>query len=315
MKFSEKLPSLKSRINNTLLPLINGDYCLTDLPYHSNIGDILIWQGELEFLSNIKYKCLNYSSASTYSDKAYNSAKCILFHGGGNIGDLYKEHINFLFELIDRYPDKRIIVFPQTIHYTERTHLMQDFKIIGQHPDIHFCVRDKYGYEQLKGLVSHLYLLPDMAFCIPVELFSRFNVNKVLGSLYLKRLDCELSTQNISIRTDYIRDWPTFYHKLNDGTFVAKLIDNLCKNKFCKKFNVLKRIWDWYALNIYRNDLLRIGIKFIKTYNPIYTTRLHGLILSLLCGKTVTVIDNSYGKNLNFVNTWLFDVDEVKIYE
>ena len=83
----------------------------------------------------------------------------------------------------------------------------------------------------------------------------------------------------------------------------------------CKKSPYLFRsIWNWYAMNVYRKDLLRIGTKFIKSYEPIYTTRLHGLLLSLLCGKhQVTVIDNSYGKNLNYVHTWLQDVDEVRI--
>ena len=73
-------------------------------------------------------------------------------------------------------------------------------------------------------------------------------------------------------------------------------------------------MWDWWALNVYRKDLIRIGTTFVKSYDPIYTTRLHVMILSLLCGKKINVIDNSYGKNLNFVNTWLKDVDEVTIY-
>lgn len=74
---------------------------------------------------------------------------------------------------------------------------------------------------------------------------------------------------------------------------------------------IFQKYLEWYAMNIYRTDLIRIGVKFIKRYDYIYSTRLHGIILSLLCQKRVTAIDNSYGKNLNFIKTWLDDVDEL----
>ena len=50
MEYAIKHSHLQQLLEATLLPLINEDYVLLDLPYHSNIGDILIWQGELELL-------------------------------------------------------------------------------------------------------------------------------------------------------------------------------------------------------------------------------------------------------------------------
>ena len=44
---------------------------------------------------------------------------------------------------------------------------------------------------------------------------------------------------------------------------------------------------------------------FINEYDEIYTTRLHGYILSVLLDKKVNLIDNSYGKNSTFYNTWM----------
>lgn len=49
------------------------------------------------------------------------------------------------------------------------------------------------------------------------------------------------------------------------------------------------------------------------SYEPITSTRLHAIILALLCGKNVTAIDNSYGKISEFIHTWLSDVDEVQL--
>ncbi|UVP53814.1 polysaccharide pyruvyl transferase family protein [Bacteroides cellulosilyticus] len=48
---------------------------------------------------------------------------------------------------------------------------------------------------------------------------------------------------------------------------------------------------------------------FINPYKEIYTTRLHVAILSILTHKPFMFIDNSYGKNSSFYNTWLTDLN------
>ena len=269
----------------------------------------MIWQGELELLRKTKHRCLSYSSLLTYRCIPLRRDISILVHGGGNLGELYREHISFLFQLVKKYPNNRIIVFPQTIFYQNMDLLHRDIELLRQHHDLHFCIRDKKGYELIKNELPHVYLLPDMSACIDLDFFQQWNP-KIKGSLLLKRKDAELSSIPLSIKTDFIEDWPTFNHDMFDGTFLAKVISNLCK--MCPY--LFRNAWNWYAMNVYRKDLLRIGTKFIKSYEPIYTTRLHGLLLSLFCGKhQITVIDNSYGKNLNYVHTWLQDVDEVRL--
>jgi len=310
MKYAIRHLQLRDLLERTLIPLIHGDYVLVDLPFHSNIGDTLIWQGELELLQKIKYRCLSYSSLLTYRSVPLGRDITILVHGGGNIGELYREHINLLFRLVKEYPDNRIIIFPQTICYRNMDLLCHDMELLRKHRDLHFCVRDKNGYALIKNELLHVYLLPDMSACIDLDFFQQWKP-KIKGSLLLKRKDAELSSIPLgSVKTDFVEDWPTFNHNLFDGTFIAKVISNLCK----MRPHIFRNVWNWYAMNVYRKDLLRIGTKFIKSYEPIYTTRLHGLLLSLLCGKhQVTVIDNSYGKNLNYVHTWLQDVDEVRL--
>jgi exopolysaccharide biosynthesis predicted pyruvyltransferase EpsI len=50
----------------------------------------------------------------------------------------------------------------------------------------------------------------------------------------------------------------------------------------------------------------------LSKYDYVFTTRLHGAILSLLLHKKFTFFDNSYGKNKGFYDTWLKDVDGIK---
>ena len=59
--------------------------------------------------------------------------------------------------------------------------------------------------------------------------------------------------------------------------------------------------------------MIKLGISFINEYNIIYATRLHSAILALILGKRVVMIDNSYGKNSCFYNTWLKDAENIEL--
>ena len=52
----DRINKLKLLIEKELTPLIDGDYALIDVPNYRNIGDNLIWKGELDFLNTIPFK-------------------------------------------------------------------------------------------------------------------------------------------------------------------------------------------------------------------------------------------------------------------
>ena len=64
-KFEKKVNELCSEIYQKLSLLIDNDYILVDLPYHSNIGDVLIWKVNgsslVSYLINvcIKRQCIH----------------------------------------------------------------------------------------------------------------------------------------------------------------------------------------------------------------------------------------------------------------
>ena len=53
MSNRDKILSYRDLIKKKLIPLINADYVLLDVPNHPNIGDNLIWEGELRFLEKV----------------------------------------------------------------------------------------------------------------------------------------------------------------------------------------------------------------------------------------------------------------------
>lgn len=308
MKFADKLPILRNLIIDTLNPLIGKEYVLVDCPYRSNIGDQLIWEGEKSFLKEYNRKCLSYSSRDFFNFPELGREVTILFHGGGNLGNLYREHFDFLCSIMDQYSRNRIVIFPQTIFYSNPHLCLEDVARLNRHADLHFCIRDEKGFRQMKKIgLRNVYLLPDMAFCIPLHRLSCVLDMPTKGSLYLKRVDKELLADTVDFNADYIKDWPTFEGRLFDGIFFAKVLNKLATLRI--PFSV--GIWNRYADTVYRKKLIDIGRDFINSYDPIVSTRLHAIILALMCGKSVTAVDNSYGKISEFVKTWLSDVEEI----
>lgn len=320
---SSFIQSHRQLIIDTLSPLINHDYVLLDIPNHKNIGDNLIWEGELVFLKNLPFKC-HYMANVNNADLTKIPEKCvILLHGGGNWGDLYRECQEFRLKIVQRFPNNRIIVFPQSVCYKDSSLCRLDSLIFNAHTDIHICVRDKHSYEQLALYIdkSKLLMLPDMAFMLSIGFNGCHKTTK--KNLVLARTDFE-NRKDTDLRTDFkgsnidIRDWPTFYN-----SHVLSMLDNIVTS-YKIKLSVFfqKTIFSFlvdpiYGLNFFANrqKYIKMGINFIKKYDVIYTTRLHGLILSILMGKKVVIIDNRYGKCYDYYITWLRDYKNITLYK
>ncbi len=315
MTFDEKITALKNRIEENLLPLVDSDYVLWDLPYHDNIGDILIWEGELNFLRGVNHKCLDFNSVDTYLFPPLAKNTIILLHGGGNFGDVWRRHQEFRLKVIRHYPDNRIIIFPQTVYYENRDMLQEDAKVMAGHDKLIICAREERSYEILKThFRNEILLLPDMAFCIDRQKLGRWKKKQVDRDLFLKRMDKELKEDMPVPEGMEIRDWPSIERNLF-VTDILRIILGI--NRRLERFGIhfLRNFFyvlaDRYACKVFRPLFVRKGVLFLYPYRNIYTTRLHVMILSVLLCKKCCFIDNSYGKNSAFYEAWLKDLPEI----
>lgn len=309
--FLPRIAQLKKTIEDRLLPLIDNDYVLLDLPLHSNIGDSLIWQGELDFLRGVPFRCLGEGCLKTWSFPALNPGAVILLHGGGNFGDLYPRHQNFRLRVTEHYPDHRIIILPQSVHYDHRKFLEEDMEQLRRHRDLWICVRDRESFDLLRLHLppERIQLIPDMAFCIDRERLLCTVRNPKRPALLVKRTDKEARCSDFAkhptndmgheIPDMDICDWPGFEHRTFCPWIMARL---RCWRKIIGNKTVIR-----FANTIFRPHRIKSGIRFISRYQHIYTTRLHAAILAILLGREVTVLDNSYGKNSRFFRTWFAD--------
>lgn len=313
---------LRDIIIERVLHLIDDDYILLDAPNYSNIGDSLIYEGEKEFLKLCPYEQLYAASNKFTKLKNIPDRGIILLSGGGNFGDLWPSFQKFRSKIISHFKDRKIIIFPQSIFYEHSENLKRDAEIFNAHPNLTICARDIASYHLLQQHFpnNHIDLVPDMAFCLDLY---RFIAKKTTGkALFLKRGDKELRLDDTGLEENFpkpddkvleIKDWPGMDLPPNE------LKANKRKVRWNKHFTRLKLFLskDGRHVNaafgqfpIYESHLqLQKGIDFINQYDRIYSTRLHGVILSLLLDKEVFVFDNSYGKNSNFYHTWLKDFD------
>lgn len=311
---------LSQKIENKLKPLIISDYVLWDLPYHINMGDILIWEGELDFLESIPFRMLDYGSAHTVKYPELDEDVVILLHGGGNFGDIYRSSQQFRNKVIKAYPNNRIIVLPQSIHYNDKGNLKADMSLFQQHKDLYVCVRDRFSFETLAKFLDEkkLMLLPDMAFCIKSSKLLPRDSNK---TLFMERIDCEaVNNLNVNFKFDKASDWPSFEHEnmltkvLRHNVFIQQVLNKINEKIKINLYPSFSHGLDKYMTQEVKPFLFEQAINFINQHDTIYTTRLHGGILAVLLGKKIYLMDNNYGKNTRFFNEWLQDYDNIMLY-
>lgn len=316
MDFSEKVFELCEILDKSLLSRISKKCIYLDLPYHFNIGDTLIWEGTEMFLKSNNISCTYRASCDTYTARNISHQETILLHGGGNFGDLWTKHQNFRLRIISEFPNNNIIILPQTVFYKDLEKAVSDGLEMGKHPNLTICARDTNSYDFLKKYFKNnqIILVPDMAFYIPEARLRKYCTPAIKESLFLKRTDKELKDSDLYKKivpeNSDIRDWPSMESTDNILSLYYK-IQRLNK-KIGGKFLY---VTDWYCQKILKKHLIKIGVKFVSEYKQVYTTRLHVAILSVLLNKSFVFLDNSYGKNKGFYETWLRDLDNVNFIE
>ncbi|MEH8175718.1 polysaccharide pyruvyl transferase family protein [Aeromonas veronii] len=269
-----------------------------DIPLHYNVGDLLIYLGTESFFNKNNLNVVYRSEVNKTSLSALKNVDAIVFHGGGNFGDLYTIHQKLREEILSKYSEKLIVCLPQTIHFDSEERLTASADIFSKHPNFHFFVRDVKSLELAKRFTDKVKLLPDMAHSlhplVDVTEVGPTNAtpHKILS---LVRRDIE-SVSNATGRNIYKRsfDWDDLI-TLNE---IAIL----------RAYQILRKVKPELAIKLWHKntkDVVFKSCQFFQQHDVVYTDRLHGLILASLLGKPIMMYDNSYGKNFSYYDCWL----------
>ena len=58
--------------------------------------------------------------------------------------------MTFYLKILQKYLNNRIIMFPQTVYYSDIELMKSDAKVFAKHKDLYLCARDKVSYDILK---------------------------------------------------------------------------------------------------------------------------------------------------------------------
>ncbi|TDF66160.1 polysaccharide pyruvyl transferase family protein [Cupriavidus sp. L7L] len=269
-----------------------------DLPVHGNVGDLLIMKGTMNFFSRNKIRPSLMAGYYNYRPNWTKPGEVVVFHGGGNFGDLYLGPQQIRESTIDRLKNNRIIILPQSIHFQSSQNYKRSVDLLSKHQDLHIFVRDSASYELAKPMSKYVYLVPDMAHQLwPL----RQDVSVGSGVLGFFRTDDEIGKQFVSeSRTQ--TDWPQLVGA--DRTQRILLFFRVTKAlhllRVDKPFS-MKAMMLWMQ---YADRLIAEAVDLFTSHERVITDRLHGHILACLLELPNTVSDNSYGKNSRYINSW-----------
>lgn len=309
MKLTNSKTIFQEEIERGLCSLITSEYLLLEVPNHMNVGDYLIWQGELDYLATLPYRRIGMSTSLNFTCHDIDNDVVILFNGGGSFGDVWPDSLEFKLKVVEYYKRNRIVFFPQSVQFNDVDIERRALSILQSHPNLIVCARDAYSYGYLKKSGISTRLIPDMAFYMNMDRFSASP--ELFSDLFVVRNDREQNPANeieaaVLMSGDRIvSDWPTI-----DGHM-------LWTRAFCLfsltvgRFGVLRWVTEFVLNRFIRNLVCRVGCKFVDSAKVVHTTRLHAGILALMRGKRVVLYDNSYGKLARFYDTWLRSSNEV----
>ncbi|AYG61631.1 polysaccharide pyruvyl transferase family protein [Rhizobium jaguaris] len=300
------ITKLEGMIHDCLKDYISHDepLAILDFPDIRNCGDSAIWLGEMAYLKKRYDKRPTYVSRITdFSPEQLERIMPtgpIFIHGGGNFGDIWDAHQDFREQVLERFPNRQVIQFPQSIHYKSQVRLDESARVIGRHKNFVLLVRDEESKEfALKHFDCEVRLCPDMAFCIgPIE-----PEKSEIPVLAMLRSDLEkVGDADLSAYPDIPKeDWTTESAR---RVRVSKALGAATALLALKPAEIRLRKLDAAAHN-----RLRRGIRQISRGHTIVTDRLHVHICSLLLGRPHAVLDNNYGKIRRFMAAFSGDTD------
>ncbi|MDB6063259.1 MAG: polysaccharide pyruvyl transferase [Verrucomicrobiaceae bacterium] len=299
-------PPLKAQLA-LMTRLLNGidTIALVDYPVSGNVGDSLIWLGQVELFNQLKKKVVYVDAGWHTNDaelrKVIDKGAAIIIMGGGNFGTVWPHHHRFREHLLQTFADATIIQMPQSIFFDDEKALAQTQRIVEGCPNFHFLVRDFPSLNFARAnFKTSIEFCPDSAFFLGLLKAPPAEVDV----LYLRRSDKESSDSPVddqlfaqSNLTISVTDW--LQQNLTERV-IHKIVRNLIRFRLLKNtseltFSLYNKL-AWARANR--------GIQILARGRCIVTDRLHAHVLGMLIGRPDVLLDNSIGKIFNFHEAW-----------
>jgi len=298
----------------------NMTVALLDFPTHHNVGDSMIWMGEISYLAQ-SGNAIGYVADIFRYDQVMLRRRVpngpILMHGGGNFGDIWPDYQSFRERIVQEFPERKIVQLPQTVYFGSAAAARRANKVLGDHQDYTLLVRDNASLERARLQLPDVRVIccPDVALGWEPKLpAGRLDHHRMVVLARTDKEGCPGLLDNlrgIIGPYDKVMDWG-----LTGG---GKIAWDAARTpaRFAKLFPRARSSRLLYPLLSfsYRKNAeqnVRAGVKALAGADLVITDRLHAHILSGLLGVPHLVLDNNYGKVSSIYNdyTHLFSTAE-----
>lgn len=277
---------------------------LIDTPRHRNLGDSLIWQGEVDYLDDLGIETLYHMDQGRFRAQdvlALPSDTVLLLHGGGNMGDLYPSHEAFRRLIIDTFRTRRIVSMPQSIHFTSSAAGEIATRAYSHATNLTLLARDHQSLARMRSQFPDV----EVVYCPDAAFGSRLAAAQSSkdGVLILDRTDAERRGDSPSLESAV--DWsPSRSNQVRYWTHMASgvLQRRAVRTSTSTPRSLLNRLMSDNAS--IRSDNVSAAVDQFRDREGVVTNRLHAHILATLLGKPNVVIDNTYGKIHSIVDAY-----------
>lgn len=266
-------------------------------PNHCNLGDYAIGYAEERLFKrlypNDNVYSINMTEFGQDIDgiKTYASKEDIfILTGGGNLGNVYMDDENIRRRVITMFPDNRIILFPQTMQFTnDEDGIKEQNKtkgIYNEHKYLTLTAREETSQKLMETLFERkVFLLPDV-----VMTLEKCGTETIRDGAYLcLRNDLE----GVLSKEDKAQICETLKKKFSYVGEFDTVKDEIDTRRFKRQFM----------------DLL----EEFKSSELVITDRLHGMILAAVTGTPCFVLSN-YNHKVKGCYEWLKGLENIILF-
>ena len=254
-------------------------------PEHGNLGDHAIAKAEMAFFRDympgvpiVEISYSHYLWDHMEIRRHVKKGDVLVTNGGGYLGTLWFHDEEMVRDIIESFPDNKIIILPQTIFFEDgeeaRKQLAITKAIYSNHRRLFFCAREQNSYNfvtknQLLARTDNCCLIPDM-----VAYLSESKGNVVRSGILIcirKDKECILSDKQKSEIESYAKMSGEDVHYTDTVLKRCVSIDERC-SELESKFDEFR------------------GAKLV------ITDRLHGMLFAAVTSTPCIAMNNKSGK-------------------
>ena len=314
---------LQQKILDTFKPIVPRDrpVALVDFPNASNAGAHAIWLGEKALFKDLGIEPSYQCSMQSY-DPAVMARNVgdgvIVMHGGGSFGDAFANH-DFRHQVLRDFPNNDVVIFPQTVMFYSDPKLLSSVECYASHGKVTIAARDAMSFHVLEkffGSSCKIVMAPDMTYMLGPQNRSGAPNFEVL---WLSRTDSEGVRGRDIAKVTNLPDLGQANAAM--GQFADGISTIILADVSGKKLIVS----DWHrcqfasqvGVDLYHTFSFDQQSKFwldrasaiLSAGTVVITDRLLAHILCTLAGIPHILLNDVYGKNFSFYETWCRPLD------